>query len=151
MSKHKTVGTSGMGASMKSTLESESFGERLKQALVKAHYAPDRPSALAREFNLRFPGKPITVHAARKWLQGGAIPTQEKVRALAEWLHVPVDWLRFGGKEAQAAENARGASQRFDDEYMKIVSDMHRLDDASRSLAREFIRMLVLLNFKKRS
>ena len=45
--------------------------------------------------NFCFAGPPITVHAARKWLVGDAIPTQDKMRALAQWLAVPADWLRF--------------------------------------------------------
>jgi transcriptional regulator with XRE-family HTH domain len=84
---------------MNSTNERESFSERLQQALKNAHYSPDSPTRLAREFNIRFEGRPITVHAARKWLVGEAIPTQEKLRMIAQWLGVPADWLRFGGSE----------------------------------------------------
>jgi len=72
--------------SMNSTNERESFSERLQQALKNAHYSPDSPTRLAREFNIRFEGRPITVHAARKWLVGEAIPTQEKLRMIAQWL-----------------------------------------------------------------
>lgn len=71
--------------------EREGFSERLQQALRNADYSAESPTQLAHEFNIRFEGKPITVHAARKWLVGEAIPTQEKLRTLAHWLGVPAE------------------------------------------------------------
>ncbi len=62
------------------------FSERLRQTLRNAGYPPDSPTQLARNFNLRYTGRQITVHAARKWLVGEAVPTQEKLRTLAHWL-----------------------------------------------------------------
>ena len=84
---------------MKAFLEREDFSGRLQQALRNAEYSPESPTQLARKFNMRFAGRPVTVHAARKWLVGEAIPTQEKLRTLADWLGVPADWLRFGGEQ----------------------------------------------------
>jgi transcriptional regulator with XRE-family HTH domain len=133
---------------MNSTNERESFSERLQQALKNAHYSPDSPTRLAREFNIRFEGRPITVHAARKWLVGEAIPTQEKLRMIAQWLGVPADWLRFGGAE-QAAGEAGAASARFESADVKLIADLQRLDEHHRQLAREFIRMLVRVNHTK--
>lgn len=135
---------------MNSTNERESFSVRLQQALKNAHYSPDSPTRLAREFNIRFDGRPITVHAARKWLVGEAIPTQEKLRMIAHWLGVPADWLRFGGADA-TAPNAEGAngSARFESADVKLIADLQRLDEHHRQLAREFIRMLVRLNHPK--
>jgi len=130
---------------MNSTNERESFSERLQQALKNAHYSPDSPTRLAREFNIRFEGRPITVHAARKWLVGEAIPTQEKLRMIAQWLGVPADWLRFGGAEAPGAQ-AEGAGARFESADVKLIADLQRLDEHHRQLAREFIRMLVRSN-----
>lgn len=34
--------------------------------------------------------------AARKWLKGEAIPTQDKIHILARWIGVSPQWLRFG-------------------------------------------------------
>jgi transcriptional regulator with XRE-family HTH domain len=131
---------------MNSTNERESFSERLQQALKNAHYSPDSPTRLAREFNIRFEGRPITVHAARKWLVGEAIPTQEKLRMIAQWLGVPADWLRFGGADAPGAQGEGSASARFESADVKLIADLQRLDEHHRQLAREFIRMLVRLN-----
>ena len=130
---------------MNSTNERESFSERLQQALKNAHYSPDSPTRLAREFNIRFEGRPITVHAARKWLVGEAIPTQEKLRMIAQWLGVPADWLRFGGPEAPGEPGDTGAA-RFESADVKLIADLQRLDEHHRQLAREFIRMLVRMN-----
>jgi transcriptional regulator with XRE-family HTH domain len=135
---------------MNSTNEREGFSERLQQALKNAHYSPDSPTRLAREFNIRFEGRPITVHAARKWLVGEAIPTQEKLRMIAQWLGVPADWLRFGGATGTPdGEGGNGAGPRFESADVKLIADLQRLDEHHRQLAREFIRMLVRMNHQK--
>lgn len=132
---------------MNPSTEREGFSERLQQALRNADYSPESPTQLAREFNIRFEGRPITVHAARKWLVGEAIPTQEKLRTLAHWLGVPAEWLRFGGAETHS--NEAQSQARFESADVKLMAELHRLDDHHRALAREFIRMLVRLNRPK--
>lgn len=134
---------------MNSANERESFSERLQQALKNAHYSPDSPTRLAREFNIRFDGRPITVHAARKWLVGEAIPTQEKLRMIAQWLGVPAEWLRFGGPEQAAGQGDAGTVSRFESADVKLIADLQRLDEHHRQIAREFIRMLVRVNNQK--
>ncbi|MGZ3185016.1 MAG: hypothetical protein ACXU8N_21500 [Telluria sp.] len=134
---------------MNSSNERESFSERLQQALRNAHYSPDSPTRLAREFNIRFEGRPITVHAARKWLVGEAIPTQEKLRMIAQWLGVPAEWLRFGGSEHAPNGGEGAAGNRFETADVKLIADLQRLDEHHRQLAREFIRMLVRMNHQK--
>jgi len=134
---------------MNPSIERESFSERLQQALRNAEYSPDSPTQLAREFNIRFEGRPITVHAARKWLVGEAIPTQEKLRTLAQWLGVPAEWLRFGGNETQSGVDAPGSPVRFESADVKLIADLQRLDEHHQAIAREFIRMLVRLNRQK--
>ncbi|HEX7635013.1 MAG TPA: hypothetical protein VF427_07035 [Noviherbaspirillum sp.] len=134
---------------MNPSIEREGFSERLQQALRNADYSPDSPTQLAREFNIRFEGRPITVHAARKWLVGEAIPTQEKLRTLAQWLGVPAEWLRFGGNDSQGATEPGGLSARFESADVKLVADLQRLDAHHQVLAREFIRMLLRLNRQK--
>jgi transcriptional regulator with XRE-family HTH domain len=136
-------------AVMNPSTEREGFSERLQQALRNADYSPDSPTQLAREFNIRFEGRPITVHAARKWLVGEAIPTQEKLRALAQWLGVPAEWLRFGGTELHATEESPDMPSRFESADVKLIADLQRLDEHHQALAREFIRLLVRLNRKK--
>ena len=132
---------------MKASIEREDFSKRLQQALRNADYSPDSPTQLAREFNVRFSGRAITVHAARKWLVGEAIPTQEKLRTLAQWLGVPTEWLRFGGEEKNGESS--DPTSRFESADVKLIADLQRLDENYRMIAREMIRMLLRINQQK--
>ena len=76
-------------------VENEGFADRLRLALKGVGVRPS-PTLLANEFNLRYWGESITITTARNWLLGKSIPMQDKLRVLAEWLHVSADELRFG-------------------------------------------------------
>jgi transcriptional regulator with XRE-family HTH domain len=130
--------------------ERQDFSERLQQALRDADYTPDSPTQLAREFNIRFSGRPVTVHAARKWLVGEAIPTQEKLRTLSHWLGVPADWLRFGTTDAEASQaNEINSHSRLQPKDLAIIENLQRLDDKHRHIVRELIRLLVQAETQK--
>ncbi len=86
----------------------------------------------------------MTAHAARKWLQGESIPTQEKLRALASWLGVPADWLRFGTLEAPKENEATPSPV-----DAKLAAQLRQLDEHDRALVYEFARMLVRNSKKK--
>ena len=128
---------------MTPTDERHQFSERLQQALRSAEYSPDSPTQLAREFNARFTGQPVTVHAARKWLMGESIPTQEKLRSLAKWLNVTAEWLRFGTASANNSNTSLNSSD------AKIIASLRQLDEENRHLVFEFIRLLVRMDRKK--
>ena len=128
---------------MTSSDERNQFSERLQQALRSAEYSPDSPTQLAREFNARFTGQPVTVHAARKWLMGESIPTQEKLRSLAKWLNVTAEWLRFGTASANNSNSSLNSSD------AKIIASLRQLDEENRQLVFEFIRLLVRMDRKK--
>lgn len=133
-----------------STKDSErtAFSERLQQTLHNADYAATSPTQLAREFNLRYAGSSVTVHAARKWLVGEAIPTQEKLRSLAEWLGVSAEWLRFGGEHgaAKGVESSRAAERHLDRREITILELYRRLDESHQRFVVTTIRQLVLAN-----
>lgn len=76
-------------------IENEQFADRLRLALKGIGIRPS-PTLLANEFNLRYWGESITINTARNWLLGKSIPMQDKLRVLAEWLHVSADELRYG-------------------------------------------------------
>lgn len=77
----------------------------------------------------------------RKWLVGEAIPTQEKIRTLAHWLAVPVEWLRFGHTDDASAVHADSVAE--DDPEKHILPDWNLLDLYQRRLVREFIQILL--------
>jgi hypothetical protein len=85
--------------------ETEAFATRLKQALLKQGVRTS-PTVVANAFNLLHWGRSITPHTARNGLLGKAIPTQDKLRVLADWLQVSPEELRFGrsGGAVMAAE-----------------------------------------------
>lgn len=82
--------------------ERAAFSQRLVDTLKRAGVDGINATQVAREFNRRYQGKAVSMYGVRKWLLGEAIPSQNKIRALAEWLGVSSEWLRFGegGHEA---------------------------------------------------
>jgi len=66
-----------------------------------------RPIVLEREFNSRYWGRSVTLQAVRRWLRGEAIPSQDKLQVLAEWLNVEPQVLRFGEKTVLSVLAAR--------------------------------------------
>jgi hypothetical protein len=75
--------------------EPQAFAQRLRAALVAAGVAVS-PTTLQRKFNAVSGDAPVSVHAVRKWIMGESIPTQRRIQALAAWLAVSPNWLRFG-------------------------------------------------------
>jgi transcriptional regulator with XRE-family HTH domain len=139
---------------MNSSSEQENFSKRFRQALRNADYSPDSPTQLAREFNIRFSSGHVTPHAVRKWLVGESIPTQEKLRILANWLGVTAEWLRYGGEQKHSDESLHAGgsaelSERFESADIKLLADLNRLDKHYQMIAREIIRMLVRINHSK--
>jgi transcriptional regulator with XRE-family HTH domain len=130
---------------MNSLEERMAFSERLRQALNNANYSPRSPTQLAREFNNRFEGHSVTVHAARKWLHGESIPTQEKLRALASWLDVPAEWLRFGNE----LNKGKGQAAHLSSMEARLLTNLQQLDEHHRQLAHELLRLIIRMNKKK--
>lgn len=127
--------------------ERDQFSQRLQKLLRETHHSPDSPTELAREFNIRYPGPAITVHAARKWLVGEAIPTQDKMRTLADWLMVPIDWLRFGGDVGRhEVPNPAANASSID---IKLMADMQLLDEEHKQIVREVVRILIRITRSK--
>jgi transcriptional regulator with XRE-family HTH domain len=91
--------------------EKTEFSQRLRKAIEDAGYSA-RPIVLEREFNTRYWGRSVTVQAVRRWLRGEAIPSQEKLQVLAEWLKIEPHALRFG---EHAAESIRAKRQQWDE------------------------------------
>lgn len=86
--------------------EAKLFCERLRESMLLAGYEL-RPVTLEREFNQRFWGNPVSFQAVRRWLNGEAIPTQDRLQVIAEWLDVDPHWLRFGEKLSGSVRQQR--------------------------------------------
>lgn len=75
----------------------ENFASRL-QAAMQARGFEAKPAVLEKQFNLHFNGEPMTLHGVRRWLRGETLPSQDKLIALAQWLRIPPDELRYGAE-----------------------------------------------------
>jgi len=81
-----------------SKTEAIAFSERLRAAL-KSNGIKASPTVVANYFALQNSGR-ITSHTARNWMLGIAMPRQDHLRVLANWLKISPDQLRFGRSEA---------------------------------------------------
>lgn len=116
------------------------FAERLRNAMLAAGYEA-RPSVLEKGFNSRYWGRSVTFQAVSRWLRGEAIPSQEKLQVLAEWLKIEPHALRFG---EQAAESIRAKRQQWDEaldyQERETIEAYLRLPVPQRKVIREVIK-----------
>jgi len=119
---------------------SQKFANRLRDAMVAAGYEA-KPSVLEREFNLRYMGKPMTLHGVRRWLLGESIPKQDKVEVLAEWLRIPPQQLRYG---LEIEKRIQQQAARWDDgigfQEREIFEAFLALPAPQRKIVREVIQ-----------
>ena len=86
--------------------EKTKFAERLAEAMRCAGYEA-RASVLEREFNTRYWGRAVSYQAVSRWLKGEAVPAQDKLEVLAEWLKIEPQALRFGEHLVQAIRSKK--------------------------------------------
>jgi len=131
--------------------EKQGFSRRFKEAMRKVRVNADSPTQVAREFNLRYHGDPVTAQAIRKWLAGKALPSQDKIRALALWLEVTPQWLRFG--EAERKEERGGAAKQDLAPYavdpVWVMKKLELLDEPHKKMVLEMVRALLRLEGKQ--
>lgn len=130
--------------------EKQGFSKRLKEAMRRARLEAGSPTYIAREFNLRYHGTPITTQAVRKWLAGESLPSQDKIRALALWLDVPPQWLRFGDperRELHVTAKQDGAFYRLDAGW--IAKKFELLSDPHKKTVLEIVHALLRLEGKQ--
>lgn len=123
--------------------EKTEFSLRLRKAIEDAGYQV-RPTVLEREFNTRYWGRSVTVQAVRRWLRGEAIPSQEKLQVLAEWLKIEPHALRFG---EQAAESIRAKRRQWEEgldfQERETIERYLGLPAPQRKVVREVIEAFV--------
>jgi transcriptional regulator with XRE-family HTH domain len=132
--------------------EKQGFSRRLKDAMRKARMEPAGPTRVAREFNLRYHGDPVTTQAIRKWLTGEALPSQDKIRALAQWLEVSPQWLRYGeagGREERGHAVARQDTGSYTVDAAWAGKKFELMNEPHRKLVLEIIRALLRLEGKQ--
>lgn len=118
----------------------QQFAERLRDAMVKAGMKPE-PAVLERNFNLRYFGKPITLHGVRKWLIGESIPPYDKIIVLAEMLNVPPEELTFGlGIKQQIKESRARWDEGIGYQEREIFEAFLALPAPQRKIVREVIQ-----------
>ncbi len=141
-----------LSRSMPLTDEKQEFSKRLRESLKRVQGSASGAASIAREFNLRYEGTAVTAPAVRKWLDGKALPSQDKVRALARWLEVSPHWLRFGeaeGGSARAAPSARQnvAAYRVDPQW--LTKKYEALNEPHKKMIVELLIALLRLEGKR--
>ena len=127
--------------------EKHAFSKRLRDSLRKANVDSKSSTIVAREFNLRYPGDPITSQAVRKWLGGESLPSQDKLRSLAIWLEVPAPWLRFG--EPERTYSARQEQPIYKAEIAWSARKFDALNDVHKKMVVEMVHALLRLEGKQ--
>lgn len=120
--------------------EKTAFSRRLSEALRRAGHSPASPTRLALEFNLVHRGRPVTAQAVRKWLHGEAIPAQDNVVTLAEWLEVSPEWLRYGDARRQTVARELAGYQAQDS---KLWREFYALNEEQRDVVRAVVGALL--------
>jgi hypothetical protein len=104
-----------------------------------------RPSVLEAQFNTRYWGKPVTYQAVTRWLRGEAIPAQDKLQVLADWLNIEPHVLRFG---EVTLNKVRAKRKRWDEcvgfQEREVFEAFLNLPAVQRNAVREVILGLVL-------
>jgi len=127
--------------------ERAAFSQRLALALEQAGMLPCTAARLASEFNRVHAGAPITLHAARKWIIGESIPTQEKLKVLAAWLGVSAVWLRYG---EEIETTAHKKSLRVDEKTQRDLNEkVARLNRHHRHIVMGMVDFLLKLQQKQ--
>lgn len=126
--------------------EKRNFSKRLLEALRKARLDASSPTRIAREFNLRYHGSPVTAQSVRKWLTAKSIPSQDKIRVLADWLNVSAQWLRFGESDTGAMQRGRALNQEaayYVVEDEALSRNFGRLSEHHKKIVLEIVRALL--------
>jgi transcriptional regulator with XRE-family HTH domain len=121
--------------------EREAFSRRLAQAMRDAGLEA-RPSVLAREFNLRFRGEPVSFQSASRWLHGRSIPTQDKLRLLAKLLGLEPHVLRFGTTTSAIAESPAAWHAGLKSQDHEMIEAYLALPASRRKLVRDLVTAL---------
>lgn len=111
--------------------EKAEFAARLRAALKDARIEVSA-AVLEKRFNSRYGGAPVTAQAISGWLNGKAIPRQDKIRVLAAIVGMDPHELQYGGKsrvgEGRPAWEAMTTPERaMVDAYLSLPTSQRKL------------------------
>jgi transcriptional regulator with XRE-family HTH domain len=128
--------------------DKKAFSERLRTALKRLPKSIETPTELAHFFNLKHENDPITPQAAQRWLQGTAFPKSDKLNTLAEWLDVPVHWLKNGPpppvKKSTAKRGQPGQTGQLTEKEARILSKLRTLSEHQVFIVAELVDQLAM-------
>jgi len=125
-----------------------SFAKRLQSQLL-LRGKPISPTLLAREFNLRWRGSPVSTNAARKWLYGPTRPKMEKIQVLAKMLRTSAEWLRWEPNNDLVVTGSARSKQPVDLNFTElqlaesVLHDWSLLTDANKKLISALLDFLL--------
>jgi transcriptional regulator with XRE-family HTH domain len=125
--------------------EKGAFGKRLTRLLNEAGIGTASPTDVAREFNRRYLGKPVTAQAVRKWINGDSIPAGDKIRTLAKWLKTSPLWLHYGENEKNASvlKTEEERSAYGEEASATLPEDYQRLTPKHKIIVCEIVQALL--------
>lgn len=117
----------------------DEFSERLRQAMTAAGLAISSRE-LERAFNRKWKGTPISVQAVWGWMNGGAIPRNDRLQVLAKLLRVDPHALLYGASEStSAAERRREWEDKLTYAERESIEAFLRLPTPQRLVVRDVI------------
>jgi hypothetical protein len=120
--------------------EKAEFSARLRAALKDAHIEASA-SVLEKRFNARYDGPSVTAQAISGWLNGKAIPKQDKIRVLAAIVGLEPHELQFGGR-ARVGEGRAQWAEAMGPQEWAMVDAYLSLPAPQRRLVRELVMAL---------
>lgn len=120
--------------------EKAEFAARLRMALQAAHIEASA-AVLEKRFNSRYRGTPVTAQAISGWLNGRAMPKQDKLRVLAAIVGMEPHELQFGGKP-KVAEAKSHWPDAMGPQERAMLDAFLGLPPAQRRLVRELVMAL---------
>jgi hypothetical protein len=120
--------------------EKAEFSARLRAALKDAHIEASA-AVLEKRFNARYDGPSVTAQAISGWLNGKAIPKQDKIRVLAAIVGLEPHELQFGGR-ARVGEGRAQWAEAMGPQEWAMVDAYLSLPAPQRRLVRELVMAL---------
>jgi transcriptional regulator with XRE-family HTH domain len=116
----------------------EEFGARLRAAMKAVGIGG--ATELGHAFNRRWGKNPVSVQAVSLWINGKAMPRNERLQVLAKVLRVDPLALMFGAPETMsAADRRRGWEERMSYAERESIEAFLRLPTKQRLIVRDVI------------